>query len=95
MEINLPNDIDTVARSNASAAGFGGDVERYVTHLVLSDRPAAKAPSPTANNGAIDALSAFEQLGLVACIDDAPIDLATNPSHLEGFGQDDHHAGSR
>lgn len=35
------------------------------------------------------ALEAFERLGLVGCISDGPADLATNPKHMEGFGQDD------
>jgi len=35
------------------------------------------------------ALEAFGRLGLVGCISDGPVDLATNPKHMEGFGQDE------
>jgi hypothetical protein len=34
------------------------------------------------------ALDAARQFGLVAASSDDPSDLATNPDHMEGFGQD-------
>jgi len=37
MQINLPNDADVIVLQKAAAAGFGEDVNAYVSHLISSD----------------------------------------------------------
>ncbi len=84
MQINLPSDAEGLIRQKSEAAGFGDDVAAYVAHLITTDRqPGAQ------NDEGENALEAFECLGLVGCIKDAPVDLATSPRHLEGLGEDD------
>jgi len=42
------------------------------------------SPRPRRNESALDVA---KRLGLVGCSQNDPSDLATNPDHLEGFGQ--------
>lgn len=35
----------------------------------------------------ISAYEEFASRGIIGCMKDGPSDLATNPSHMEGFGQ--------
>ena len=67
----------------ATAAGYS-DVSDYLVDLVSKDNRANRKVETIEEN----ALEAFERLGLVGCLQDAPKDLATNPMHKEGFGKD-------
>jgi len=48
---------------------------------------AAKQLTCAPEEGAQSAYDAFQALGVIGCMKDGPVDLSTNPKHMEGFGQ--------
>ena len=38
MQINIPKDIEALIRERAAAAGFAGEIDAYVAHLVKADQ---------------------------------------------------------
>lgn len=54
----------------------------------LAEELARQSPDHTDQAGRT-LFDALEQRGIIGSIDDAPSDLSTNPSHMEGFGTND------
>ncbi len=45
---------------------------------------------PETENGEMTAYDLAKKMGIIGMSDDGPADLATNPAHMEGFGQHDY-----
>ena len=77
---------EEVARRNNELAG------RRVGVIVLDDPTVPKAPNG-AHDGeteetAFDVLSKAGLIGCLKAVPNTPSDLATNPAHMEGFGDE-------
>ena len=64
---------------------------------LLGELVPVQVPGSEANGRSDNGESAFDvarRLGLVDAGTDGPSDLATNPIHMEGFGESDHNTSS-
>lgn len=84
MQITIPTDAEALVKSRAAAAGFN-DVSEYLITLIFkeSGKESRSEVSPRVET----AYEAAKRLGLIGGCKGGPSDLATNPRHMEGFGQ--------
>jgi hypothetical protein len=79
LTIELPDDL--AARLEAASAQSHVPTAHFVRATLENALP---APAPAENNKP----TALDTLGdLVGCFDSGVTELATNPKHMEGFGQ--------
>jgi hypothetical protein len=78
---------------------LGPDLQRELAQLaddagkpwnvVLSEALASYRAERVATSSGESVHDAMQRLGLLGCVDDAPADLSTNSSYMNGFGRDD------
>lgn len=77
-------------------AVYGGGVLKPLQPLDLAERDVVSLAVEKVADGSESAQSrksarrtlfdAFNEAGLIGCIQNGPVDLASNPKHMEGFG---------
>lgn len=65
-----------------------GDVSAFIERVAKQQLAGEPTDALSAeSNGEKSFADSLEETGLLGCIKEAPADLSTNPSHMEGFGQ--------
>lgn len=87
--MNVQLDPKTQAELEALAQADGTSAERKLSELVHEAHEARARNGAHAESVAEESfLQAAFRLGAVGCVKGGPTDLATNPKHLEGLGED-------
>lgn len=77
------------------AERVGLDVAAFLHSLVPSADENGNLETASGADKEGSALAAARQFGLVGASSNDPVDLATNPEHMEGLGQNGHDADPR
>lgn len=73
------------------AERVGVTADEFLEGLVPSADEQGNLLIAAVGGDGVSALEAARRFGLVGVSTGDPEDLATNPDHMQGFGEDDHH----
>ncbi len=88
MTIHLPEDLEISLRAAVSRGKFASLDEALAEAARLLLRAIG---DPLEKEHETSAFETLDRLGLIGALEgspDSPIDLSTNPAHMEGFGRD-------
>jgi len=87
MKVEVTGESERLIRA-ALASGRYASASEFITTLIRRWQPDSQDTTGRSHSDEpLSAYDLFAREGVIGCMSDGPTDLATNPEHMEGFGQ--------